>query len=70
MNKKLHSLRATFREAGNTITMQKITPEDIQVICEKHNKQKFGMMITVTQIREAVNNLELWDRLEMDDDAD
>lgn len=67
LHKKLHGLQAILREDGRTITLQKVDAENVLITAESGNKS-IQIRATMSQLLEALNRLDLWDKKEIDNE--
>lgn len=67
LHKKLHGLQAILREDGRTVTLQKIDTENVLITAESGRKS-IQIRATMSQLLEALNRLDLWDKKEIDNE--
>lgn len=68
--KKLHSLRATLSDKGNTINIQTHSGDNVEIIVISRGHSVFSMDATISQLQQMVNRLADWERKEVEPDAD
>jgi len=67
LHKKLHGLQAILREDDRTITLQKVDAENVLITAESGRKS-IQIRATMSQLLEALNRLDLWDKKEIDNE--
>lgn len=70
ISKKLHTLRATLSENGNTINFRNKGNEVEIIVCGKNYRPLFTMTATITQLQQMVNLLAAWEQRKVEPDAD